>query len=71
MKVAKLEIKIIVALFVAGYEYDVVDSAGNFPKSLPKPDYNDIQQVFTPLNLDKAHTEFNTNRHAPLVKPVI
>ncbi|KAF5378786.1 hypothetical protein D9615_006939 [Tricholomella constricta] len=45
MKVAKLEIKIIVALFLAGYEYDVVDSAGNFPKSLPKPDYNDIQQA--------------------------
>ncbi|KAF8069204.1 cytochrome P450 [Lyophyllum atratum] len=45
MKVAKLEIKIIVALFLAGYEYDVVDSAGNFPKRLPKPDYNDIQQA--------------------------
>ncbi|RDB26903.1 Sterol 14-demethylase [Hypsizygus marmoreus] len=45
MKVAKLEIKIIVALFIAGYEYDVVDSKGNFPERLPKPDYNDIQQA--------------------------
>jgi len=45
MKVAKLEIKIIVALFLAGYDYDVVDAAGNFPKRLPTPDYNDIQQA--------------------------
>jgi len=45
MKVAKLEIKIIVALFVAAYEYDLVDSAGKYPASLPKPNYNDIQQA--------------------------
>ena len=46
MKVAKLEIKMIVALFAAGYEYDLVDSLGMFPKSLPNPDFNDIHQVF-------------------------
>lgn len=45
MKVAKLEIKIIVALFLAGYEYDIVNENGNFPDSLPRPDYNDIQQA--------------------------
>jgi len=45
MKVAKLEIKVIVASFLAGYEYDVVDSEGNFPEKLPTPDYNDIHQV--------------------------
>jgi len=45
MKVAKLEIKMIVALFVVGYEYEVVDSKGRFPEKLPVPDYNDIQQV--------------------------
>jgi sterol 14-demethylase len=45
MKVAKLEIKAILALFLAGYEYSVVDSAGNYPKSLPKPNYNDIHSA--------------------------
>ncbi|GLB42444.1 putative cytochrome P450 [Lyophyllum shimeji] len=45
MKVAKLEMKIIVALFLAGYEFDVVDAAGRFPERLPTPDYNDIQQA--------------------------
>jgi len=45
MKVAKLEIKVIVAFFLAGYEYDVVDSEGKFPGQLPIPDYNDIHQV--------------------------
>jgi sterol 14-demethylase len=45
MRVAKLEIKIVVALFVAGYEYDLVDSTGSFPESPPIPDYNNIIQV--------------------------
>ncbi|KAG6831123.1 hypothetical protein H0H92_012548 [Tricholoma furcatifolium] len=45
MKVAKLEIKVIVAFFLAVYEYDVVDINGNFPSQLSKPDYNDIQQA--------------------------
>ncbi|KAF8238323.1 cytochrome P450 [Tricholoma matsutake] len=44
MKTAKLEIKVIVALFVAGYEFDIVDSSGQFPKSLPRPNHNDIHQ---------------------------
>ena len=38
MKVAKLEIKMIVAMFVVGYEYDVVDSKGRISEKLP--DYN-------------------------------
>ncbi|KAJ8523130.1 hypothetical protein ONZ45_g407 [Pleurotus djamor] len=38
MKVAKLEIKVIVAMFVAAYEFDLVDETGSFPKSLPQPD---------------------------------
>ena len=49
MKVAKLEIKVIVAFFLAGYEYDVVNSEGKFPEQLPKPDYNDIHQVCSVL----------------------
>ena len=48
MKLAKLEIKVVIALFVAGYEYDVVNLEGKFPEQLPKPDYNDIHQVRSP-----------------------
>jgi len=44
MKTAKLEIKVIVALFVAGYEFDIIDSTGNFPTVLPRPNHNDIHQ---------------------------
>ncbi len=47
MKVAKLEIKLIVAMMLAAYDFDVVDSTGQAPKSLPKHDRNDIHQVFT------------------------
>jgi len=49
MKIAKLEIKIIVALFFTGYEYHVVDSEGKFLEKLPEPDYNDIHQVCSPV----------------------
>ncbi|TFK70165.1 cytochrome P450 [Pluteus cervinus] len=45
MKVAKLEIKVILALFIAGYDFDVVDSSGNFPTEFPKVNYNDIHQA--------------------------
>ena len=45
MKIAKLEIKVIVTFFLSGYEYDIVDSEGKFPEELPNPDYNDIRQV--------------------------
>ncbi|KAF8182333.1 cytochrome P450 [Pholiota molesta] len=45
MKVAKLEIKLIVAMMLAGYDFDVVDKAGKTPKQLPQPDRNDIHQA--------------------------
>ncbi|KAF8993227.1 cytochrome P450 [Cyathus striatus] len=45
MKLAKLEMKAILVLFLTGYDYSVVDSSGNYPKSLPKPNYNDIHSV--------------------------
>jgi hypothetical protein len=47
MKVAKLEMKMIVAMFVVGYEYDVVDSKGRISKRLPVPDYNNVRRVRT------------------------
>lgn len=45
MRVAKLEMKIILVFFLAAYEYDVVDSQGKFPARLPRPNYNDIHMV--------------------------
>ena len=45
MKVAKLEIKMILVLMLARYGYTLVDAAGKPPKQLPKPNRNDIHQV--------------------------
>ena len=45
MKVAKLEIKMIVAMLVMGYEYDVVNSKGGIVEKLPVLDHNERQTV--------------------------
>jgi len=45
MKVAKLEIKVIIALMLAGYDFSLVDKHDKPLKDLPKPDRNDIHQV--------------------------
>ena len=45
MRVAKLEIKLITAVFLARYEYDLVDKDGKFPNPLPVPDRNNIHNV--------------------------
>lgn len=49
MKVAKLELKVIIAYMLAGYDYKVVDKNGAPLKSLPVPDRNDIHQVSAPI----------------------
>ena len=52
MKIAKLEIKLILALFLLQFDYKLVDKSGKTPKSLPVQDRNDIQQViFVSLSL--------------------
>ena len=43
MKIAKLEIKIVLAMALLGYQYDVVDENGVKTDYLPKPDRNDIK----------------------------
>jgi hypothetical protein len=45
MKVAKVEIKLVLASFLLGYDYRLVDSTGQQPKELPVQDRNDIHQV--------------------------
>ncbi|KDR79795.1 hypothetical protein GALMADRAFT_136397 [Galerina marginata CBS 339.88] len=45
MKIAKLEVKLALALILLGFEYELVDGSGKYPKALPVPDRNDIQQA--------------------------
>ncbi|KAG6860941.1 hypothetical protein C0995_005771 [Termitomyces sp. Mi166 len=45
MRIAKLEMKLVLALIFAGYKFEIVDAAGKLPSVLPRPDKNDIQQA--------------------------
>ena len=45
IRVAKLEMKLILSLFVTRYEFELVDKDGKFPDRLPVPDRNYIHQV--------------------------
>lgn len=46
---AKLEIKVILAMMLLGYEYEIVDGNGNPRKTVPDQNRNDIHQVSFPL----------------------
>jgi sterol 14-demethylase len=56
MKVAKLEIKTVVAFMLLGFEFDVVDKFGKRPAEPPKRDRNNIQQA-RPLG-DPCYLQF-------------
>ena len=45
MKAAKLEMKLILAVFLTRYEYKLVDKDGKFPNPLPVPNRNENHQV--------------------------
>ena len=45
IKVAKLEMKLILAMFLVRYEFDLVDGDGRFPKVLPVRNRNSIHPV--------------------------
>jgi cytochrome P450 len=45
MRVAKLEIKLIVVMFLKAYQYELVDKNDKFPDPFPAPDRNDYMQV--------------------------
>lgn len=45
MKTAKLEMKMVLAMLLLGYDYQVVDEQGNSPKSVPRVNRNDHHQV--------------------------
>ena len=43
MKVAKFEMRLIMAMFLMRYDYKLVDKDGKFPNPLPVPNRNDPQ----------------------------
>ena len=51
MKVAKLEMKLILVLLLTRYEYDLVDKDGKFPDPLPAPNRNDSLHVRVELRI--------------------
>ena len=58
MKFAKLEIRMVMAMFVMGYEYELVDSKGRIPERLPLLDHNN--RACTPnLKSSFATTDFS------------
>ncbi|KAG6860948.1 hypothetical protein C0995_005778 [Termitomyces sp. Mi166 len=44
-RAGKLETKMVVALFLAGYEFEVVDAFGTVPSVLPRPNNNDYHKA--------------------------
>ena len=59
MKIAKLEIKLILAMMLLGYEYELVDGNGNYPKEVPSQDRNDTLQVTTnPMHFESPGIEY-------------
>ena len=45
MMQAKLVTKLVLAMFLARYEFKLVNKNGKFPDPLPVPDRNDLRQV--------------------------
>src|ERR1700676_104123 len=45
IKIAKLEIKMILALFLSRYEYKLVNASGKPQTQIPSPNRNDIHRV--------------------------
>ena len=45
MKIAKLELKLVLTLILLGYNYDLVNESGKYPDISPEPDRNDGTMV--------------------------
>ncbi|KAG6887785.1 hypothetical protein C0995_012765 [Termitomyces sp. Mi166 len=45
MRIASLEIKLVLALIFAGYNFEIVNAAGKLPSVIPRQDKNDIQRM--------------------------
>ncbi|KJA23082.1 hypothetical protein HYPSUDRAFT_601084 [Hypholoma sublateritium FD-334 SS-4] len=57
IKLAKLEMKMVLAMLLLGYDYHVVDENGNYPASAPRVDRNDCHQP-RPITQDRVYIEF-------------
>ncbi|KAJ7131552.1 cytochrome P450 [Mycena crocata] len=59
MKIAKLEMKLVLAMFLAGFEYQIVDLAGKPLSAVPQIDRNDIlmPRPLKPCNIKFKRTE--------------
>jgi hypothetical protein len=51
MRVSKLQMRLILAMFLTRYEFNVVDEDGKFPTPLPVPDRNNLHQVRVGLRM--------------------
>ena len=62
MKLAKLELKLIMTLFLMRYEFDLVDKDGKFPDPLPAPDRNDLHKVRVELWIRNMSAHYSCPR---------
>ena len=67
MKTAKLEIKLVLTMLLAGYEFDPVDENGKFPDPLPVPDRNNIHRVRVESWIRCSVWTLTTSLHFPSV----
>jgi hypothetical protein len=61
MKIAKLEMKLVLALKLLGYNYELVNDSDKYPDILPEPDRNDIILVSYSLFRLDSTTRGDTN----------
>ncbi|KAF8916504.1 cytochrome P450 [Mucidula mucida] len=60
-RLAKVELKLITAMFVVGFHHDIVNESGATASPLPRPDWNDILQCRPPkgsCNVRYSRTAF-------------
>ena len=55
MRMAKLEVKLVVAMLLVGYDYTVMDEDGNQTNQLPTPNRSDTLHVSITFLLNVGH----------------
>lgn len=59
--------KLLTAMFLLGYEYELVDGAGNLLEKVPLQDRNDIQQVrMAVYPCSYPHMSYRQGRSVPV-----
>jgi len=70
MRLAKLEMKLVLAMLLVVYDYIIVDEHGNQTNKLPKPNRNDALQVSTLGFHSFSTVAYILKQARPLGKPV-